>query len=275
MKDAVSRRSLLLVLVLAGSLLATAPGRAQEASPSAADAVPAAPSAAASITAPADPEKAALNEWQKQQDERLVRGNTLLMDKQAEAAIREAFDPVIQAFEARYGNDGKRYYSARTSAESLAYMLTAAADMDKGVSKQDAVALGPTWAYAHYSKAYALIELNRFDEAAKELDRALQLAPHNPQFLGERAYLYRASNEWDKMLQGYRSALEFVDLASPDDRKVAEEARALRGEGYALIELGDLKSAEKSFKKSLKLEPGNELALGELDYIKKLKKKKE
>jgi len=272
MKDAVSRRCPLFVLVLAASLLATAPGRAQQASPSAADAAPA---PAAPIAAPADPEKVAQGEWQKQQDERMIRGNTLLKDKQAEAAIREGFAPVIEAFEARYGNDGKRYYSARTSAETLFYMLSVAADHGKGESNQDGVALGPTWAYAHYGKAYSLIELNRFDEAAEELDRALQLSPNNPQFLCERAYLYRATGEWDKMLQGYRSALTFIDMASPDDRKVFEEARALRGEGYALIELGDLKSAEKSFKKSLKLEPGNELALGELDYIKNLKKKKE
>lgn len=279
MKDVASLPSPLFALVLAGALLATSPSHAQQAPPAATPAP--APAAAATANAAAVPTPAAASAsdaestaWQKKQDDRLARGDALLKDKQAEAAISEAFDPIIQDFEARYAHDGKRYYSARTSTETLFYMLSVASDNDKGVAKQDGVALGSTWAYAHYGKAYALVDLNRLEEAVKEIDLALQLAPLNPQFLSERAYLYRSTSEWDKMLEGYRSALSYIDMATPDNLKSSERARALRGEGYALIELGDLDLAEKSFKKSLKLEPRNEMALGELVYIKQLRKKK-
>lgn len=111
--------------------------------------------------------------WQKTQDDRVMRGDALLKERQPEAAIRDAFDPVIQAYQARYTTD-KDYVCARTQEETLAYLLAAAAKMDKGTSSgKSTVALGPTWALAYYGKAYALIEQNQFDLAAVELDRAL------------------------------------------------------------------------------------------------------
>lgn len=216
--------------------------------------------------------------WEETQNQRLARGDALLKEKQPEAAMREAFDPIIQAYQARYASDDTLYYCARTTPETLIYMLGVAADNDRGEGKgkgKNAVTLGPTWAYAYFGKAYALIDLNRFDEAATEIDRALELSPHNPQFLSERGYLYRASRQWDKMLESYRSAFSTAEYASPDSLKESDQARALRGEGFALIELGDLKEAERSFKQSLKLEPKNELALSELDYIKQLRKQKQ
>lgn len=76
------------------------------------------------------------------------------------------------------------------------------------------------------------------------------------------------------MLQSYRTALEFVSF-SPENQRDNHHARALRGEGFALIELNQLDEAEKSFQASLKVEPDNKLALSELDYIKKLRQQKQ
>ncbi len=256
-----------LFLVLA---LSAATGTAQ--SPAASQAPPADTPAANAPVADAPAETKA-DPWQAQQDRLIVMGDDLLKKHQPEAAIREAFDPVIQAHEARYAGDGKIYFCSRGPAETLMYLLGVAADNNAGKGRGDAVALGPTWANGYYGKAYALIELNRFDEAAVALDRALELSPANPQFLSERGYLYRASREWDKMLASNQAALEHVPLA-PESLRDAERARALRGAGYALIELDRLDEAERHFRDSLKIEPKNQVALGELDYIKQLRKKK-
>ncbi len=209
--------------------------------------------------------------WQARQNQRVLRGDELLKQHQPEAAIREAFDPIIRDHEARHPAGDTVYFCVRTPAEALFYLTGLAAAHDKTGQGRNGVALASTWAYGYYGKAFALIELNRFDEAAEALDRALELSPANSQFLTERGYLYRASREWDKMLASHQAALEHVDF-SPDAQRDTERARALRGAGYALIELDRLDEAERHFRDSLKIEPGNPVALDELDYIKKLRK---
>lgn len=252
-------------LIMVIALLSAATATAQSPTASQAPLNDAPPADASAETRP-DP-------WQAEQDGRIVRGDELLKQRQPEVAIREAFDPVIQAYEARYAGDGKIYFCSRGHEETLMYLMGVAADHNEGKGRGDAVVLEPTWAYGYYGKAYALIELNRFDEAAVALDRALELSPANPQFLSERGYLYRASREWDRMLASNQAALDHVSLA-PESLRDAERARALRGAGYALIELDRLDEAERHFRDSLKIEPENQVALGELDYIKQLRKKK-
>ncbi len=210
--------------------------------------------------------------WQARQNQRVLRGDELLKQHQPEAAIREAFDPIIQDHEARHPAGDTVYFCVRTPAEALFYLTGLAAAHDRNGQGRTGVALASTWAYGYYGKAFALIELNRFDEAAEALDRALELSPANSQFLTERGYLYRASREWDKMLASNQAALEHLEF-SPDAQRDTERARALRGAGYALIELDRLDEAERHFRDSLKIEPGNPIALGELDYIRKLRKK--
>lgn len=222
-----------------------------------------------------DDQASAEDAWQKLQNERLRLGDELLKQGQPEAAIRDAFDPIIQESEAKYRSDDTIYFCVRTQSETLLYLLGVAALHDKGESGKNGVALAPSWAYAYYGKAYALIELNRFEEAGQSLDHALKLSPNNPQFLTERGFVYRASREWDKMLESHRAALANIEVATPDNLQKTERARALRGEGYALIELGQLDEAERSFKKSLKIEPRNKIALDELDYIKRLRQQKQ
>lgn len=212
--------------------------------------------------------------WDKQQQEVFLRGRELLDKGEAEAAIRDGFEPVIAAFETRYAKPDTVYFCTRTLTETLLYLGGLAAEHEKSGLGKNGVALGPLWAYAYFQKGYALVELNRFDEAAVALDKALLLSPKNPMFLIERGTVYRASGEWDKMLASNQTALSYIDLVTPDDQKDWERAHALRGQGYALIELGKLDEAEKSFKKSMKIEPKSKVALNELEYIKQLRKKK-
>lgn len=55
----------------------------------------------------------------------------------------------------------------------------------------------------------------------------------------------------------------------PSQRAV--EPMALRGMGFMLIELNRLDEAEQALRDSLKLDPGNDVALNELAYIRELR----
>ena len=61
------------------------------------------------------------------------------------------------------------------------------------------------------------------------------------------------------------------DLAEAHGDNAYDKARALRGMGYSLIDLKKLDEATALFENSLTLEPGNQIALNEIDYIKMLK----
>ena len=211
--------------------------------------------------------------WKTLQTSRISAGDRLLGERQPEQAIREAFDPLIADYEARYAGSEVTYYSARTSTEGLAYMLGVAAEHDRGGKAKTATVLDHLWAYGYYGKAYALIELGRPDDAMDMLDKALQLSPYNPQFLSERGHIHQIKKEWPEMLRSNLSAQEFTPLASPEDSRDIEHARALRDQGFALIELDRLEEAETLFRDSLKLDPTSEMARNELVYIRKLKSK--
>ena len=71
-------------------------------------------------------------------------------------------------------------------------------------------------------------------------------------------------------LASYRSALVLSRKHEANTRAIA---LALRGIGYSHVELGDLDAAERAYRESLEVEPGNTLAQGELDYIQQERKK--
>lgn len=214
--------------------------------------------------------------WRDQQLQVLRQGDAWMEKRNPEAAIREGYEPVIAAYEAKYPQDDKvQYFSVRTMPETLLYLTSAAADHDRTGVGRRAVALDELWSYAYYSKGYALFELNRFDEAGQALDKALALSPHNAKYLVERSQVHRARGEWEQMLALNQSALAFIDIATPDDLKKSERAVALRSQGFALIELNRLDEAQDSFKQSLKFDSKSEIARGELEYIKKLRKQKQ
>lgn len=185
---------------------------------------------------------------------------------QPEAAIREVFDPVIADFEQKYAVDKRRIYCVRTSTEALLYMSVAASE------NQGAIALQPTWAYAWFMKAYAFNEPGRPDDAYSALQKALELSPDNPQFLSELGYHYVGSKQWQQALETYQRAEAMVGVASPDDIKVEELTRALRGQAYALTEMGKYDNAEAQYRKALQADPNDTKSKGELEYIARLRK---
>ena len=175
-------------------------------------------------------------------------------------------DGVIARQTAAHADETRRIYCARSLAESLAYMLEAAA------AKQPAVALDQTWADALFYKGFVLLDLRRYDEAALWYEKALALSPSNARYLAERGEIEKARRDWPAALATFQRAADAASL-SPEDNKSFEQRRAWRGISFALVEMNRLDEAETWLAKCLALDPGDEKALGELAYIRQQRAK--
>ena len=71
-----------------------------------------------------------------------------------------------------------------------------------------------------------------------------------------------------------QAAEESVKLLTDRDVQRHEHTRALRGQGHALVELGDLDAAAQKYQQSLALDPDDQMSRQELDYIKDLRAKR-
>ena len=127
------------------------------------------------------------------------------------------------------------------------------------------------WKRSAYPRAFFLlahmdVEERRFEEALQHLSAALRLEPDHPEVLYEVGLVHSLTGQHEKALQFMEAALACRPFNSD-----ASRARALRGMGVALIDLGQFREAETRFKESLDLQPQNESALRELRYIQHLR----
>jgi Flp pilus assembly protein TadD len=118
---------------------------------------------------------------------------------------------------------------------------------------------------AYKQLGYLAVENRDYPQALQWLDKAQATAPYEPEMLTERGAALNLSKNWKAALESYQQAL---DLIGSHPEAAYAEALALRGKGFALIELGDLDAARDAYESSLKLEPGNRNAERELTYIK-------
>jgi tetratricopeptide (TPR) repeat protein len=203
--------------------------------------------------------------WLVEQRERLETGARLLHGRRPDAAIELVLDPLIADHEKKYRAERRTIHCARTSAEALAYLVAASQ-----ANRLAVVLSTTTWADALRLKGYALIELGRLDEARATLEQAVALSPSNSMYLSELAYTYQVSKDWERMRALFQQAADAAAL-SPDARRKPELGRALRGLGFALVELGHLDEAEAAFRRCLDLDPQDERAQGELAYLQSLR----
>ncbi len=204
----------------------------------------------------------------KDEDKQLAllnAGRSLLLDEHKPAqAISEYFDKVIRYYEARHRNTKDRIYCARTPTEVIYYSALGASE------GQSTSVIDSTWSDAYFLKGYALVELEQPAEARKLLDRALELSPMNSAYLSERAHLDQMDKDWDTALAKFKLATEAAEMTTPEEAKVYEWTRALRGQGFALIELGRLEEAKAMYHKALELDPDDEGSKGELRYVERM-----
>jgi tetratricopeptide (TPR) repeat protein len=178
--------------------------------------------------------------------------------KPAEAVA--LLDTLIAEQEKQRQGETRQVYCARSPAETLVYSGAAARE------KKAAVVLGEDACYSIFLKGFALIDLNRSDEARPWLERAVAMAPSNSHFLGELGEWYKIRKDWPKARELFRRAVAASEL-SPDSRKVFDKTRGLRGLGYILIEEGKLDEAEALYRQCLQLNPDDDRSKRQLDYI--------
>lgn len=207
-----------------------------------------------------DPEK------DPQMDKLLWDARHLIEDKKPAAAIPKC-NAVIAAYKAYYGKRKERIYCTRSATETLSSLVTAVAD------KTNAIALSGTWADAYYMKAYALQDLHRLSDAKATLQQGLKLSPYNSQYLNELGEICSLEKNWSQAMKAYKDAEEYAPLG-PDDRKADNIARARRGKGYVLVELGKLDEAAKMYERCLAENPKDKKAKAELDYVRQQQAKK-
>ena len=104
-------------------------------------------------------------------------------------------------------------------------------------------------------------EVGRYDDAIRVMDLGLGAAPNSPMLVAEKGASLQALHRWPDALAQYEGGLALPDLPALD------RARMLRGQGACFTETGRLDDAEAAYRASLELEPGNELARNELQYI--------
>ena len=183
----------------------------------------------------------------------------LIRDKKPAQAIA-ALDPVIAAEAKRHEDERRQIYCAHSPEETLMYTGMAAQ------ANRDAVVLDPTWCMAIFLTGFALIDLNRPDEAKPLFDRAVEMAPMNSQFLSELAEWHKVRREWGTAFTLFERSSAASELSNEADR-IAHKGRALRGMGFVLIEQGKLDEAERLFHQALELNPNDAAAKNELQYI--------
>lgn len=191
----------------------------------------------------------------------------LVHEGKPQEAITGHLDNVLSSFSAKYANEKRRIYCSRVPAETLKYML------DSSNRGEEGFALDPTWAEAWFIKSYALTELNRRAEARAALEAAIALSPSYPQYLSELGYLHQRDKTWSAALKVFEEAESSVKLFTDPRQNIVQTTRALRGQGYALIELGDLDRAERAYQRSLALDPNDEISKKQLVYILGLREK--
>jgi hypothetical protein len=197
----------------------------------------------------------------------LGEGRQVLQQGNPQRAVTDYFDPVIDHHEAMYKGSKSRIYSAQNQVQVIIYAALPAGD------KQSVEVLDTEWADAYLLKAYALTELKRIPEAQKALESAIALSPMNSQYLAELAYTYQAQKDCEKSIATYVQAASMAELASDDATKTIDLTRAWRGQGYCLVEQGKLDEAEAMYRECLALDPKDNRAKGELEYVRGLRKK--
>jgi len=201
---------------------------------------------------------------------KLLHEARTLIDSKKPAPAIEKCDKVIATFKAAYSSHKEKIYCARSSTESLGYLLKSAATIDRGTPTAGAIALSSLWADAYFMRGYALQDLGRTAEAKKQINLALELSPLSPQYLCELGEIYELEKNWPKALQTFKEAENNNSLA-PDESRALELGQARRGIGYVLVELGKLDEAEKKYQECLKADPNDTRAARELEYVRQLR----
>jgi len=133
---------------------------------------------------------------------------------------------------------------------------------EQGLPIKSITWIGNAYPRAHYYMGFICIKRKQFDRAIEFLDKGQTLEPTNPKFIFEKAQALVHSGRKNEALALYDQVMEIGPHINAHDLAVSR-----RGRGFVLIEMNDLENAEAAFRSSLELEPDNQVALHELQYI--------
>ncbi|WEN14214.1 hypothetical protein PY254_13335 [Rhodanobacter sp. AS-Z3] len=197
----------------------------------------------------------------------------MIQSGRIQLAIDGPLTEVITKYETMYAGKPVLVFCANGMLDALTYATLGSKAVNGKVDRPVEV-IGAAWARAHWARAYAYSEMARYPEAQAELAKALALSPMDSQYQSELAFTYQRSGDWQKMLALYQDAEGNAEISGVDPETITRlKCVALRGEGYALVELHRLDDATKAYQACLKLTPGEPKSLGELGYIRDLRAK--
>lgn len=132
-----------------------------------------------------------------------------------------------------------------------------AGNFEESVNLTDqALSMQPNFTLAHITRAGALLELGRIDDAKLSIESALDLEPDDSGVLATAASYYLKTGK-------YREAVRYADLAVVRDPSLVE-AWIIKGTSHG--ELGEFDEELNASKKALQVAPDNQKALSNLKY---------
>lgn len=188
-------------------------------------------------------------------------GAALIQQGHVGEALSQAIDPAVSKSDTKVAAEHRKIYTARTPPEMLFYLAKAAAD------HQEAIALPGVWSESYFIKGYVLNGTGNLAEARTYLQRAIDMAPMNAQYLSEMGNLESKEKHWDEALKFYLKSEEAANAISPANLKTIDLGRALRGEGFVYVEMNRLDDAEKAYRHSLTIDQNDQRSARELQYV--------
>jgi tetratricopeptide (TPR) repeat protein len=125
--------------------------------------------------------------------------------------------------------------------------------------KQVVIPLIPSYSRACFWLGFIAVELGNPQKALSQLDKALGFQADHPIILVEKGTVLSQLKKPDEAYECFVKAEKPHYAASPFIL-----ARALRGQGITLIDLGRLDDAEVCLDRSLKFDPASKVALNEI-----------
>lgn len=189
----------------------------------------------------------------------------------------EKADQIIKRFEKTKAADSV-YDCTRSDSDTFVTLIGPAAARKKG-SDAGAVKtvafISDDICLAYFAKGFALVHLNRRDEALPNLEMAAAMGSGNAHYLNELAEWHKNSRDWSKSLEFFTRASKTIDMAVAlaDDNAVARRAlyalpcRVYRGIGFNLAELKRWDEARAALRECLKLIPDDPASKTGLTYI--------
>ena len=188
-------------------------------------------------------------------------------------AIDGPLTAVVTKYETKYAGKPVEVFCANGLGDAVVYASLGAKAVN-GTADVPVEVIGPAWARAYWARAYAYTEMARYTDAQTDLEKALALSPMDSQYKSELAFTYERSGDWNKVLSLYQEAAGDAEISGDNPETTTRlKCVALRGQGYALVELHRLDEATKAYQDCLKLTPGEPKSLAELGYIKGLRAK--